>query len=198
MIRRFLLSLWLSTALILTLGLPPTLAHGAEIELREAHLESTEEGPRLSASFAFELMPALEDAIMRGIPLYFTTEVEISRPRWYWFDEKAVATSQTVRISYNLLTRQFRTVTLGSLQQNFTTLAEALAVIRNPGRWLIAPKGTLKPGQTYKVELHMELDVAQLPKPFQVHALNSSDWRLSSGWETFAFKVDKADKVDSK
>lgn len=170
--------------------MPPAVAHGAEIELREAHLESTEEGPRLSASFAFELTPVLEDALMRGIPLYFTTEVEISRPRWYWFDDKAVTANRTVRVSYNLLTRQFRTVAVGSLQQNFSTLGEAMAVVRNPGRWLIAPKGALKPGETYKVGLHMELDVAQLPKPFQVHALNSSDWRLSSDWEYFSFKVD--------
>jgi hypothetical protein len=34
----------------------------------------------------------------------------------------------------------------------------------------------------------MRLDVAQLPKPFQVNALNNSDWRLSSDWIEFTYK----------
>ena len=50
--------------------------------------------------------------------------------------------------------------------------------MRRPGRWLVADRGALKPGEIYNVAVRMELDVAQLPKPFQVHAINSSDWRL--------------------
>ena len=34
----------------------------------------------------------------------------------------------------------------------------------------------------------MRLDVAQLPKPFQVNALNNNDWRLSSDWIEFNYK----------
>jgi hypothetical protein len=122
--------------------------------------------------------------------LYFTTDVEITRPRWYWFDEKAIVESQTVRISYNVLTRQYRAAITGSLQQNFNTLDDALTMVRRPSRWLVAGKGALKAGQTYQVAVRMRLDVAQLPKPFQVHALNSSDWRLSSDWKYFSFKAD--------
>jgi hypothetical protein len=40
------------------------------------------------------------------------------------------------------------------------------------------------------VALRMELDVAQLPKPFQVHSINSSDWRLSSDWRYFNYRAD--------
>ncbi|MDB5842056.1 MAG: hypothetical protein JWQ23_4008 [Herminiimonas sp.] len=178
-------------ALIFTSGLIVSRAHAAEgIEITQAHLESTDEGYKLSATFGVQLNPGLEDALARGIPLYFTTEVEITRPRWYWFDEKAITASQTVRISYNLLTRQYRTVVSGSLQQNFSTLEDALSMIRRPSRWLVAGKGALKPGETYNVAIHMELDVAQLPKPFQVHAMNSSDWRVSSDWKYFTFKAE--------
>jgi len=54
----------------------------------------------------------------------------------------------------------------------------------------VAPPDALKPGETYSVALRMELDVAQLPKPFQVHSINSSDWRLSSDWRYFSYKAD--------
>ena len=177
--------------MLLSLVLMPGTAAANEITIRDAQLEQTEEGPRLSASYDFELPRVLEDALLRGIPLYFTSQVQISRPRWYWFDERAIRTSRTKRISYNLLTREFRVVTLGSLQQSFSTLDEALSMIRTPGRWLLAGPDSLKSGESYRVSLHMELDVAQLPKPFQVHALNSSDWRLSSDWMSFTFKVEE-------
>lgn len=179
------------TALLLGSLCAPASARAAEgVEITRANIESSEEGYRMSLAFSFELTRGLEDAVTRGVPLYFTTEVLLSRPRWYWFDEKTLSTSQTVRISYNVLTQQYHAAISGRLQQSFSTLDDALSVVRRPGRWLIAEKGTLKPSETYNVAVRMGLDVARLPKPFQVHALNSSDWRFSSDWKQFTFKAD--------
>jgi len=187
--QRFLhLCRWLLPLLLLTALLPARAAE--QVELQQAHLEAADDGYRLSATFAFTLNHGLEDALIRGVPLYFTTDVEITRPRWYWFDEKTIRTSQTVRISYNVLTRQYHAGAAGQLQQTFNTLEDALALVRRPPRWLVAEPEALKPGQTYQVALRMGLDLAQLPKPFQVNALNNSDWRLSSDWKTFTFRVE--------
>jgi len=166
-------------------------AHAADgVEVVQAHLENSDDGYRLSATFAFDLNRGLEDVIMRGVPLYFTTEVELTRPRWYWFDEKTVHASQTIRISYNVLTRQYHAAIQGRLQQSFSTLDDALSLVRRPSRWIVAERGALKVGDTYNVAVRMRLDLAQLPKPFQVHALNNSDWRLSSEWKYFNFKAE--------
>jgi hypothetical protein len=127
----------------------------------------------------------------RGIPLYFTTEVELKRPRWYWFDANEVKESQTIRISYNVLTRQYHAAIPGRLQLSFNSLDDALSLVRRPNRWVIADRNELKVGQTYDVAVRMELDLAQLPKPFQVHALNSSDWRLSTDWKHFTYKAER-------
>jgi hypothetical protein len=181
----------LLTLFMLSLVLAPAKVRAAEgIEVTQAHLESTDEGYKLSAGFSFDLNRGLEEAITHGVPLYFTTEVMLTRPRWYWFDEKAVNTSQTTRISYNVLTRQYNAAVLGSLQQNFSSLQDALALIRRPNRWVVAERGDLSSHATYKVSIRMRLDVAQLSKPFQVNALNNSDWRFSSDWKTFSFKAD--------
>lgn len=160
------------------------------VEIVQAHLEQSEEGVKLSTTFDFELHRGLVDALNRGVPLYFTTEVEITRKRWYWFDEETVSAARTVRISYNVLTRQYHAAALGQLQQNFPTLEDALLTVRRPARWVVAEPGKLKRGETYLVAVSMALDVTQLPKPFQVHALNSSDWRLSSDQETFLYKAE--------
>ena len=42
----------------------------------------------LNAEFDLTLNATLEEALQRGVPLYFVLEFEISRPRWYWLDEK--------------------------------------------------------------------------------------------------------------
>lgn len=183
----FLLTSWLLTALLFV---PPPVRAAEGVEITRASLESTDEGYRLSLNLSFELTRGLEDAVTRGVPLYFTTEVQLMRPRWYWFDEKAVNTSQTIRISYNVLTHQYHAAISGRLQQSFSSLDDALSLIRRPSRWIIAEKGALKPGQTYNVAVRMGLDVTRLPKPFQVHALNSSDWRFSSDWEQFTYKAE--------
>lgn len=161
-----------------------------DIQIKEANIQLAESGYRLATSFELELNHELEDALLRGIPLYFTLEAEITRPRRYWFDEKTASISQTYKISYNVLTRQYRVSVNGSLSRSFNTLEDALAAIRNPARILIAEHDALKPGETYQASVRMGLDVTQLPKPFQVNALNSSEWRISSGWKQFDFRVE--------
>lgn len=191
--QNFSISLyWLCATLLLAFSLQFVNAHAAEdIEIEQAHLEDSSEGYRLSSSFDFDLNRGLEDALNRGIPLYFTTEVEITKPRWYWFDAKEVVESQTIRISYNVLTRQYHAAITGRLQQSFSTLDDALSLVRRPNRWVVADRNELKVGQTYLVSIRMQLDVAQLPKPFQVHALNSSDWRLTSNWKHFNYTAER-------
>lgn len=176
------------TALLLTAGAMPASAYAEGVEITRAGLESSEDGYKLSLALSFELTRGLEDAVTRGVPLYFTTEVQLTRPRWYWFDEKAVSASQTIRISYNVLTHQYHASISGRLQQSFSTLDDALSLVRRPNRWLVAEKGALKVGDTYNVAVRMGLDITRLPKPFQVHAMNSSDWRFSSDWKQFTFR----------
>jgi hypothetical protein len=166
----------------------PTIARAADVSVLKASIDSTEEGYRLSTTYAFELNHGLESTIMRGVPLYFTTEVELTRSRWYWLDETAVRASRTTRVSYNVLTRQFHASINSSLQQNFDTLEDAMDMVRRPPRWIIADSRALHPGEVYNVAVRMQLDIAQLSKPFQINALNNSDWHFSSDWINFSYK----------
>jgi hypothetical protein len=160
------------------------------IEITRASIEATEDGYKLAANYSFELNHGLEDAIQHGVPLYFTTEIELTRPRWWWTDDKAVSSRQTIRIDYDVLTRQYHAKVMGSVQQSFATLDEALFLIRRPSRWLIAPRGALKPGETYNVSMRMFMDREYLQKPLQVNAFNNSDWRLASNRKSFTYRAE--------
>ncbi len=190
-IQRFFQILTTTLLTALMLGLLASAAQATEgIEIPRAHLELTDGGYALSANFAFELNRGLEEALTEGLPLHFTTTIELTRPRWYWLDENTVDASQSVRISYNVLTRQYRVAINNGLQQNFSTLDEALALIRRPTRWIVAKRGKLKRGETYHCVLQLKLDLTQLPKPFQVNAINNSEWRFSSDKKHFLYQAE--------
>lgn len=157
------------------------------VEITRARIELAEDGYRLNAAYSFELNHQLEDAIQHGVKLFFTTEVELTRPRWYWYDDRAVAQRQTVRLSYDVLTRQYVVVVLGRMQQSFATLEDAMVLVRRTN-WLIAPRGTLKAGETYNVTLRMFMDRERLTKPVQT--ASSDQWQLESKDKKFQYRAE--------
>jgi hypothetical protein len=160
------------------------------IDITRATIEASDDGYRLNASYAFDLTPGLEKAVHGGMKLYFTTEIELTRPRWYWTDDRAVAARHTVGLEYDVLTRQYHVTSSGSLAQNADTLEDALFLIRRPSRWLFDRKGALKTGETYNVTLRMYMDREYLQKPLQVDAFNNAEWRLASHKKTFTYRAE--------
>lgn len=154
-------------------------AQTSGIEVRKAALTASEEGYILEAEFDIQLTPLLEDVLHKGVPLYFTLEFEVMRPRWYWTNEKIVSIQQQQRLSFNTLTRQYR-VGAGALYQNFPTLAEALAFMNRVRRREDIDPNTLRKDSSYAAALRMRLDASQLPKPFQLNT--GRDWFIGSEW----------------
>ncbi|ANB74484.1 DUF4390 domain-containing protein [Paraburkholderia phytofirmans] len=180
--------LWIVLAVWLAV---PGAAHADSIAVQRASLQSDNTGWNLDARFDFDLNSNLEDAVNKGIPLYFTTDFELSRPRWYWFDEQPVSVSQSIRLSFQPLTREYRvsSVSSGGLQLGCTTLKEALAVIKHITSWHVIDRNQVHAGETYNASVRMQLDIALMPKPFQIDAVNNRDWSLSSEWKRFTFTV---------
>jgi len=59
---------------------------GAEgIKIKSAEIERSDNEWLLNAAFQIELAPGLEEAVQKGVVLYFQTEFELTRSRWYWF-----------------------------------------------------------------------------------------------------------------
>ena len=163
------------------------VARADEIEISDARLSTTEEGVVLAADFSFDLNARLVEAVTNGVPLYFVVEFELTRPRWYWFDEKAAAKRMQLRLSYHALSRHYRLST-GMLQQNYATLEEALNVLRRVRNWLVVERSATLADANYDVAVRMRLDVTLLPKPFQLSAITSRELNLESPWRRFVFR----------
>lgn len=192
--RGLVLILKLAAAAALLAG-AARIACADEITVLEARLEAVDEGIALNADFAFELNRRLEQIVAGGVPLYFLVEFELTRPRWYWFDEKAATRSQHIRLSYHAISRQYRLST-GLLQQSFAGIEEALAVLRRLRNWLVVERGAILGDADYLAAVRMHLDLSLLPKPFQVSALTSRELRLESPWRRFAYRPAVADPVN--
>ena len=170
-------------ALLLLVAALSAQAEGIEVE--RAALVAAEEGYFLEADFGVALNPTLEEALNKGVPLFFLLEFEVIRPRWYWFNEKILETRQQYRLSYHALTRQYR-LGVGSLFHNFGALPEALDFLSRVRRRQVLEPGVLSKGDTYIAGVRMRLDVSQLPKPFQLNALASRDWNIGSEWRRWS------------
>ncbi len=183
---------WLAA---LTLLLAP-LTGGADerIGVMAAALEQPADGTNgaivLNATFEFELPQALEEAVQKGIALYFNIEFELFRKRWYWFDRMVASQTLVYRLSYSPLTRQYR-LARGGLSQPFDSLDEALALVKSVRNWKVMDRAQLSPRDDYEAQVRMRLDVSQLPKPFQVNAITSREWSLASDWREVRVPADR-------
>ena len=184
---------------LLLLAFVPFLAFTAEVEITNPQISVSDDGYVLSADFTLELNQRLEDAVTKGLMLHFVADFELTKGRWYWLDEKLIVRSQPYRLSYHALTRQFRLSSGGGLHQSFSSLTEAMAVLSHLRNWVVVEKTdkTVRVGEPYMAALRLRLDIAQLPKPFQITSLGNKDWSLSSDWKTWPVTL-PALTVDSK
>nr|WP_238446600.1 DUF4390 domain-containing protein [Azohydromonas australica] len=163
-------------ALLPALFLAP--ARAGALELQELVVRRQDGGLLLDFSLRVVLPRTVEDALSRGVPLYFETEATVYRPRWYWRDERVARQSRQWRLSYQPLTENYR-VSLGALHTSYATLAEALGSMTRIARWRIAEPTQLDPDeQRYYVEWSWRLDTSQLPRPMQLGIGNQADWVL--------------------
>jgi hypothetical protein len=173
---------WL--AVVLFVAMPAAFADTIGVQSAEMHTE--EDGYYLTADFEVAINPTLEEALHKGVPLYFVLELDVTRPRWYWFDDKVLSYSTQYRVSYTPLTRQYR-VSSGLLSLTFDSLDEVQRFLSRVTSRQVARRDQLPKGTRLEAAVRLRLDTNQLPKPFQVNALASREWTLQSDWYRWGF-----------
>ena len=86
-------------ALSLCLALAPSSALAVSTEITQLRVERSEDGIFLSALVHFDLPAVVEDALTKGVPLFFVVETDIYRERWYWTDQQLASVARTLPIS---------------------------------------------------------------------------------------------------
>ncbi len=196
------------------------------ISVTKAEIRSDENGYQLTANYQIYPSVAVQQALSRGVPIYFVSEFSLTHARWGWLDaaQQALLRSipryfvgdspltrwrwldkelfnaqQTVKLSYSALTGRYR-ISRGTLFQNFASLEDALNMLARQGS-AVFPAELIKMDGNYMAAVRLRLDIAQLPKPLQVNALTDSDWTLDSDWYRWVInpaeiEVPKPDKAE--
>ncbi len=151
---------------LVILGLCFLMAHSVQpasaAELSQLKVERDYDGVYLTALVEFDLPPVVEDALMKGIPMFFVVEADIYQNRWYWTDRRVASATRTIRLAFQPLTRRWRVnIVTGlsnnsaglraTLNQNYDTLPEALSVVQRLSRWRIADNLDVEPDAVHKL-----------------------------------------------
>jgi hypothetical protein len=133
----------------------------------------------LTLDFSARVTPSrtVEEALQRGVPVYFVAEAVLFRNRWYWRDERVARVARTWRLAYQPLTSTWR-VGVGAITQSFPSLADALAAISRTSGWRLADLDRIDPDSRHYVEFEFRLDETQLPGPMQIGLTGTADWVL--------------------
>lgn len=159
------------------------------VDMAEMWTERADGALVLHATLKLELGPAVEEALTKGVPVYFVAEAEVLRDRWYWYDRKIASVTRYYRLVYQPLTRRWRLNVSneplsasglgGSISQSFDSLSEALGMVRRQSGWRLADLSEFDADARHNLNYRFRLDVAQLPRPFQIAAGSQADWNLS-------------------
>ncbi|MEG2048901.1 MAG: DUF4390 domain-containing protein [Comamonas sp.] len=145
------MALAFAMALCLWFASAPAQADTVQPDISNMQLTRSDEGLLLSANLQFELPAQVEDAARQGIPIYFISEAQVQRERWYWSDQQ-----------------------LGTYEQ----LEDAMAAIQRISRWKILDAAQLSSNSGVFVQLRFRVDLSALPRPLQIGALGRSGWNL--------------------
>ena len=159
-------------------------------EISQLRAERSANEVFVAAKVAFDLPSAVEDALLKGIPMFFVAEVDLLQERWYWYDRKTSNVQRQFRLAYQPLTRRWSTkLSSGAaadssqglaLSQSYETLAQALASVKQLSQWKVGDITEVDPNVKYKVEFRFRLDLSQLPRPFQIGAIGQSEWSVQA------------------
>lgn len=164
-------------ALLAAAPLPAPAQQG--VELTALRTTRADGELRLDFSVRLSLPRAVEEALSRGVPVYFVAQATLWRNRWYWRDERVARVARQWRIAYQPLTGSWR-VGLAGLNQTHATLPEALAAASRSAGWKLVELSQIDPDKTYHVEFEYRLDASQLPSPMQFGLVTQGDWAVGA------------------
>lgn len=181
---------WALGLLLLALAAGGVCAQTRALEITQLQVERRADGLFLSSQVRLELPSAVEDALNKGVALFFVAEAEVLRERWYWYDAKVASAAKHTRLAYQPLTRRWRLSVSSepispiglsmSFGQNFDSLGEALRAVERISGWKIADASAVDLVDRHVVEFRFRLDMTQLPRPLQIGIVGQSDWNLSA------------------
>jgi hypothetical protein len=157
------------------------------IQFIRAELVPRGDAYHLIGGYQINLTNAMEEALQRGVPLYFVQLFQADRPRDFWLSEEIADIRRILKLSHNALLRTYQISSAGNIR-TFDTIPQALGALGSFDEWHVFDKKAVQHKYLYQARVRMYLDTSQLPKPLQINAFTSNRWDLDSDWREWSFK----------
>ena len=160
-----------------------------EFTIRSAYTQELDGVYHVSAQIDYGLTETAIEALNNGVALTFELDIEVQRKRRWLPDKNEHQLLQRYELSFDSLTERYIVRSINSGEQNtYDTLASALRGLGNVDRLPVIDAALLNAERDYFIAIRTSLDVKSFRGPLRLLAslLNFGEWRLASGWHTWA------------
>lgn len=124
-----------------------------------------------------------------AVPLMF--EVEIRRPRNWWFDPKIVSLKQQYLLHHQPMLDAYVVIDMNSSERRyFAARDDAVQFVEVVYNYPMLDINNLMPDQQYYARVRFGIDTDELPQPLKSSSLWDNDWNLESDWHEWEVEQD--------
>jgi len=123
------------------------------------------------------------EALLKGVALTITLDIEVTRQRRFWLDAGAAHIEQRYQLRYHALTDRYVLTNLNTgIQTSMASLQSAQELLNTVPNLPVLDRQLLEPNEQYSGRLRVRLDIDALPAPLKLLAYFSPAWHQSSDW----------------
>lgn len=143
----------------------------------------------VNATISYQLGKESRTALEHGIPLEFDIDIRIRKRRLWFWDQTLVNKTVTYRLEHQPLSGDYLVTRLdnGELEQ-FQNLEDVLKYVGEIRNFPLTDASSLEINGSLYAQIKSHLNIEALPAPLRPLAYISTDWRLSSPWQTWEVK----------
>ena len=143
----------------------------------------------VNAKISYQLGKESRTALEHGIPLEFDIDFRIRKRRLWFWDQTLVNKTVTYRLEHQPLSGDYLVTRLdnGELEQ-FQNLEDVLKYVGEIRNFPLTDASSLEMNGSLYAQIKSHLNIEALPAPLRPLAYISTDWRLSSPWQTWEVK----------
>jgi len=138
---------------------------------------------QVTAELATPLGQPASEALLKGVALTITLDIEVTRQRRFWLDSGAAHIEQRYQLRYHALTDRYVLTNLNTgIQTSMASLQSAQEMLNTVPNLPVLDRQLLDPSEQYSGRMRVRLDVDALPAPLKLLAYFSPAWHQSSDW----------------
>lgn len=138
---------------------------------------------QVTAVLATALGQPAREALLKGVALTITLDVEVMQQRRFWLDTGAAHIEQRYQLRYHALTDRYVLTNLNTgIQTSMASLESAQEMLNTVPNLPVLDRQLLDPNEQYSGRMRVRLDIDALPAPLKLLAYFSPAWHQSSDW----------------